>query len=103
MWQSPESLGKRVELTKEFVPGLKRVALIFAENDVIESNLVTQAMQHLGVNVRPHPVRDAQSVEAALLEVTRERPQFIMVLVSAFTITHRNRLASFAVKARILS
>ena len=99
-WQSPESVGKRIELANELVPGLKRVTMIFADSDVMEANLVDQAMQHLGVHVQS--LRCAIQVLSRMLSATlKERPQFIMVLVSALTITHRQRLASFAINARI--
>jgi putative ABC transport system substrate-binding protein len=77
------------------------MAMIFADSDVIESSLVKQLMQSLGVQVLSHAVHDTISIDKAFSGILRERPQFIMVLVSAFTITHRQRLASFAIKARI--
>ena len=103
-WQSPDSAGKRVELANELIPNLRQAAVIFAEDDPgspANEHALEEAAGRLGIKLRRFSFRDETSLESALAEVQKMRPQVLFVLSGPLPLTHRKRLTSFATQARI--
>ncbi len=103
-WQSLDSIGKRVELARELIPDLRRVAMIFDAEDrlsVLDAKGVAEAARSLGIVSTAHSYRDETSLEEALLAVQKLRPQLLFAISSPLAITHRKRITSFATTARI--
>jgi putative ABC transport system substrate-binding protein len=91
-------------LAAELVPGLKRVAVIFADSEraaILEANRTAAAGQRLGVRTKLFSFRDEPSLENALSTIHKERPPLLLAVDSPMTVTHRKRLASFATGAGI--
>jgi putative ABC transport system substrate-binding protein len=94
--QSYEAAPKLLELSKELIPNLKRLVLLF--DDSREPNLESyindefRPLAHsVGVNVRSIPVRTLQAIRAVPRTIDQERPQAVMIWASAFT--YQNRIA----------
>ena len=94
--QSYEAAPKLLELTKELIPNLKRLVLLF--DDSREPNLANYINDEfralarcIGVNVRSIPVRTLEDIRGLPRTVDQERPQAVMIWASAFT--YQNRIA----------
>jgi putative tryptophan/tyrosine transport system substrate-binding protein len=88
---------KLLELTKELVPNLKRVCVLF--DDSREANLVKYIdnefralARRIGLSVCMIPVRTLDDVRAVPKAVEKERPQAVVIWASAFVYQHRQTL-----------
>jgi putative ABC transport system substrate-binding protein len=105
---SRELGGKRLELLKEAVPNLARVAVLYdpvipgTSREVKEDLPV--AARALGLIIQPQEVRDAASFELIFAALNKQRPGGVYVpgggeLMNA----NRKRVADFALKSRLPS
>jgi putative ABC transport system substrate-binding protein len=99
---SPEIAGKRLELLREIVPKLKRVAVL--SHPATPSNAkqlegAELAAQALGMQLQPIPVREANDFDPAF-EAARGADGLLPLEIAFFT-THRVRLAELAATSRL--
>jgi putative ABC transport system substrate-binding protein len=99
---SPELAGKRLELLKELVPQLRRVAVL--SHPATPSNLkqlqgAEDAARALGMQVQPVPVHGQEDFDAAFQAV--RGADGLLLLDLAFFTTHRARLVSLAAASRL--
>jgi putative ABC transport system substrate-binding protein len=98
--------GKRLELLKEAVPKLARVAVLYDpgnRNSVIQLNEVQTAARTLGLNVRTWEVRDAEDFEKVFAPLNKERPDGLYVFGGPLMYANRERIVTFALKSRLPS
>jgi putative tryptophan/tyrosine transport system substrate-binding protein len=98
--------GKRLELFKEAVPRLARVAVIYdpgVPNHVLELKEVQTAARPLGLTVRSWEVRAADGFEKVFAALSKERPDGFYVPSGPLMTTNRNRIVGFALKSRLPS
>jgi putative ABC transport system substrate-binding protein len=100
--------GKRLELLKEAVPKLARVAVLYdpaipgTTREVKEDLPV--AARALGLTVQPWEVRDANGFERVLAALSKERPNGLYVPGGGpVIVANVKRIASFALKSRLPS
>ena len=94
-----ELSAKRLGLLKEAVPSATRVAVMWNANDramTLRYNEVERAARVLHVNVEPLGVRGPDDIDAALSNMTRERPDALFLVADALTILNRKRIIAFA-------
>ncbi len=94
-----ELSAKRLGLLKEAVPSATRVAVMWNANDramTLRYNEVERAAHVLNVNVQPLGVRGPDDIDAALSNMTRERPDALFLVADALTILNRKRIIDFA-------
>src|SRR5262245_53250415 len=100
--------GKRLELLKEAVPKLARVAVLYDPTIpvyVLEvKEVLPVAGRALGLTIQPWEVRDAAGFEKVFAALSKERPKGLYVhpagrLMSA----NQKRIAAFALKSRLPS
>jgi putative tryptophan/tyrosine transport system substrate-binding protein len=96
----PELGGKRLELLKELLPRLARVAVLWnAANPY--SALVFKQVQAagtiLGIEVQSLEVRQPDDFDGAFETVRRQHPDALMTVEDPLTINHRKRIADFAI------
>ena len=63
--QAPESAGKRLELLRQLVPSLRRLAILFDATypaAVLEKDNVQAVARNLGLEVEPHGTRRAEDI-----------------------------------------
>jgi putative ABC transport system substrate-binding protein len=100
--QSPDLAGKRVELLREVVPGLRRLA-IFANVGyppaALELREVQDIARTLGLDVTALEVRRAADIAPAF-EASKDRADALYLCGEAFVVTHRTRIISLALIAR---
>src|SRR4029077_6199853 len=99
--------GKRLELLKEAVPKVGRVAVLYEPgnpNGVLElKEFLPGAARALGLTVRSWEVRDEQGFEGVFAALNKERPDGLYVLGGALMIANQKRIVGFALKSRLPS
>jgi putative ABC transport system substrate-binding protein len=98
--------GKRLELFKEAVPRLARVAVIYdpgVPNHVLHLKEVQTAARPLGLTVRSWEVRGADDFEKVFAALSKERPDGLYVPPGPLHTTNRKRIVAFALKSRLPS
>ncbi len=100
----PELSGKRLQLLKDAIPGLSRVAVLWnATNsykafDLKEVQAVAKA---LNVAVQTLPVRGPDDFARAFEAAVASGAGGLITLDDPFTIAHRTRIVEFALKHRL--
>src|SRR5262245_28901042 len=104
---SAELGAKRLELLKEAVPRLTRVAVLYEPGNppgVIEAkDVLPVAARGLGLNVKPWEVRDADGFEKVFAALNKERPDGLYVLGGPLMFVNQKRTVGFALKSRLPS
>jgi ABC-type uncharacterized transport system substrate-binding protein len=101
-----ELTGKRLELFKEAVPKLARVAVLYDPANrasVIEVKEVEPAAPSLGLTIQLREVRDADGFERLFATLNKERPDGLFILSSPLINTNQKRTVSFVLKSRLPS
>ena len=86
--------GKRVELLKEAVPGLTRIAVVYNPTNrpsVDDWKETDAAARSIGVKVLPIAVRDSSDIESAFSTMAKERVHGVVVTADATYISERTR------------
>ena len=104
----PEIAAKRLQLLKEFVPRVSRVAVLWNRSfrdvrwDVIFGHL-KDAGKDLRMAIQSVEVRGAGDFETAFAATLRERAGGLLVFGEPLTFAHRRQIAEFAVKNGLAS
>jgi len=102
---SPELSGKRLELIKEVVLGLSRVAVLWnpdVRGAVLEYKETEGAASSLGLHVQSIEVVRAEDLDRAFSAVMKDRAQALIVPgVNAVAFANRSQIASFAQTNRL--
>jgi ABC-type uncharacterized transport system substrate-binding protein len=102
---APELGGKRLQLLKEAVPGIGRVAVLWNPGTSISGALEWQATEAaaraLGVTLRSYEVRGADDLARALAAISRERTDALTLIFSPLMTGYREIVADFARKNRL--
>jgi len=105
--QHGDLVGKRLELLKEVVPAISRIAVLYNSTDVSLRGLKdTQAAATvLGLTVVPVEIRTGPGpadIDRAFTTIRRERAEALNVLFGAAGV-HPRHVADLAVKSRLLT
>jgi putative ABC transport system substrate-binding protein len=98
--------GKRLELLKEAVPKLSRVALLYdagAPNATRMKEELPVAARALGLTVRPWEARDAAGFERVMTALNNERPDGLYLSTGRLINANQKRIVDFALKRRLPS
>ena len=102
---SPEINGKRLELLKEIVPKLSRVAVLGTSTrpgTAQELKEVELAAGAFGVKLQYLDVLDPKDIETAFRAASKERVDAVLMLVSGGVVdAHRTTIVELAVKTRL--
>ena len=98
-----ELVGKRLELLKETVPKLSRVAVLWNQNigstqEWKESQLTAR---NLGLQLHSMEVSSADKLDPAFRETSKAGSAALIVTRSAFTNSYQKRIADLAAKFRL--
>jgi putative tryptophan/tyrosine transport system substrate-binding protein len=100
----PEIGGKRLELLKETVPKISRVAVLSNPANPSSAPYLAEtkaAAQSLRVQLQMLEARDPDGIEKAFAGMTKERPEAMLVLIDSMFILQRARIVSLAAKQRL--
>jgi putative ABC transport system substrate-binding protein len=99
--------GKRLELFKEAVPKIVRVAVLYNTSglgNVIEVKEGLPAAAHaLRLTLQPWEVRNAEDFDKVFAALNKQRPDGLYVLGSSQTSANRKRIIGFALRSRLPS
>jgi putative ABC transport system substrate-binding protein len=101
---SSDLAGKRLELLKELVPDVSRVAVLFNPNDLNkapEYDLIRKAAISLNLTVQSFEAGDASQFEAAFTGIAQSNAQALIILADALMNFHAKRIADLALSNRL--
>ena len=101
---SLDLVPKRMQIMKEALPGMKRLALLTDPQHPgqhKELAAARAAAAGLGLQLAYFPMHSAAELEAALSVIARERDDAILAFADGFTQSYSGRIADFALKERI--
>jgi putative ABC transport system substrate-binding protein len=101
--QQPELAGKRLELLREVLPGLRRLAIMAnADNPASMAELreLQATARTLALEVVPSEISRAEDIAPAF-EALKTRAQALCVVGDALVMTHRVRINTLALAARL--
>src|SRR5439155_20246406 len=90
---SDELEAKRLQLLKEAVPGLSRVAILFNPTNhymPLALQSARRGAQTLDVTLAIYQVHDTASLDAAFVTLMRDRPDAFMVPADTFLVSQRS-------------
>jgi putative tryptophan/tyrosine transport system substrate-binding protein len=100
---SPELSGKRLELLKEVLPKLSRVAVLGGDDPG-----TTQALREtelaalpLGVQIQYLQIGDPKTIERAFRTASKERADAALLLTTVVATSQRRQFADLAIKNRL--
>ena len=105
-WLAFELVGKRLELLKEVVPRVSRVAVLASpahpgeQRELMETQSTARA---LGTILEYHQVRASADVDRALDAIIKENTNALLAFPDPVTMRHRKQIAEFAAKNRLAS
>src|SRR5215813_14727779 len=97
--------GKRLELLKEAVPKLSRVAVLYdpARPSAIELKEVQTAARALGLTIQPWEVRAVDDFEGVFATQSKGRPDGLYVIGGVLMRNNEKRTVGLALKSRLPS
>jgi putative ABC transport system substrate-binding protein len=104
--RTAELEAKRLQLLKEAVPGLSRVAILFNPTNrymPLALQSARQGAQMLHVSLAVYEARDITTLDVAFVTLTKDRPDALMVPADTFLVSQRSRIAQFAIENRLPS
>jgi ABC-type uncharacterized transport system substrate-binding protein len=98
--------GKRLELLKEAVTKVARVAVLYepVAGSVLEvKEVLPVAARALGLTIQPWEIRAADDFERVFAALSKERPDGLYVTTGGLMAANGKRIANFALKSRLPS
>ena len=101
---APELGGKRLELLKEAVPSLARVAVLWNARDPTMTQTfraIQSAAPAVGVPVQPLGVQEANEIDRAIAAMTEERPDALFMITDMLTRKRTKQIVDFAAQRQL--
>src|SRR5262245_52232327 len=98
---SSDLAGKRLQLLKELVPALARVAVLYNPEDrnkASEYKQIQQTASSLKLTLRAFEARSSTDIDSALAGMADDQAQALVILADALMVFHEKRLADLALK-----
>ena len=96
--------GKRLELLKESIPKMRRVAVLYDGGNpakVIEFKEMQAVARRLRVDIQSLDVRSREEFENAFKAAARARSNALIALQNPLTVIHLKEIAELAIKGRL--
>src|SRR5215217_4103686 len=100
----PELAGKKVELLKEVLPALSRIAALWTSAHPAHMRELEEAQaaaRRMGVSLEPYDVTRLTNLERAFADIKSDRPHAILTFFDYRTLAYRSMIAEFAVNQRL--
>jgi putative tryptophan/tyrosine transport system substrate-binding protein len=96
---------KRIEIARDIIPGLSRVAMLVNASDEVGSRAFIAdgeaAARQLGITVVPVGVRGRDDLEGAISKISEEKFQAVVVTIDGLFFVERQRIADLALERRL--
>ena len=102
--QTLETIGKRLQLLKEWFPRLSRISIMFSQDDRDNTFWLGEFRRYaakLGMQAVELNVRDVQDIDVAFGKLQRDGVGALYVFSNALTYTHRETIFGHALAARV--
>jgi putative tryptophan/tyrosine transport system substrate-binding protein len=103
---APDLGGKRLELLKELLPRLARVAVLWNAANPYTANLFKEtqtAGRTLAIEVQSLEVRNPEDLDGAFAAIRQQHPDALVSVEDPYTGSYRKRITDFAIAARLPS
>ena len=100
----PEISGKQLELLKQVVPKLSRVAVLWTSSNPGNTQAlreIERAAVTLEVKLQSLDILGIEDIETAFRAATRGRADALLVLQNGVALAHRTAIADLAIKSRL--
>jgi len=101
---APELSGKRLEILREVVPKLSRVAILGTSTNPGYAQVIKEvelAAKAYGVKLQYLEVQDPKDIETAFQAARKGQADAVLVLTSSALVPHRIQIAELAAKNRL--
>ncbi|MGA9323434.1 MAG: ABC transporter substrate-binding protein [Xanthobacteraceae bacterium] len=101
--QNTDTTGKRLELLRDVVPNLRRLAIMFNADypsTVRETGEVQAVARTLGLEVAPHEIRRAEDI-APVFETLKSQADAVYVVGDTLILANRTPIVTLALGARL--
>jgi putative ABC transport system substrate-binding protein len=102
--QVAELSAKEVQILKESVPGMRRLALMWESSNATAARGAAEAQaaaRSLGIRILPMLVTNAEDIEQAFNAAVKQRADAAIVMHTPLTVGLRSAIAQFALKRRL--
>jgi putative tryptophan/tyrosine transport system substrate-binding protein len=102
-FMAPDLNGKRLELLREIIPELSRVAVVANPEhpgEHLERSYSEKTGQRLGITIEYFPTRSQEDLTAALNSMAARPPQAISLFADGFAIQNRQQIIDFGIAHR---
>jgi putative ABC transport system substrate-binding protein len=102
--QAPDLIAKRLQLLKEAVPGMLRVAVVWdprIPHEVQGFKEAEGAVRALGLTLLSFELKRAEDMESTFAAMEREKAEGVVVFENAITVNNVKRIVDLAVKHRL--
>jgi len=96
--------GKRLELLRELIPDIRRVAIVANPEhpgEHLERAYSERTGEQLSMAIDYHPTRSTNELEAAFTNMAADLPQAISLFADGFAIQNRDRIIQFGLSHKI--
>jgi putative ABC transport system substrate-binding protein len=103
---APDLVGKQMEMLKEAIPGVSRVAVLWNPDNpggAPQLREAEAAARALGVRLQTLEARNAREIDSAFTAMSREQAGALVVLVDAIFTNQVRQIAELAAKRRLPS
>jgi putative tryptophan/tyrosine transport system substrate-binding protein len=98
----PELGGKQIELLKEAVPMVARLAVLWdATIGTVQFHATEMAARPSGVTLESIPIRSVEDIKDSIELAAREQVHGLVILTSPLIFNERSRIADLALKTRL--
>src|SRR5437899_2867664 len=104
--QAPDIFAKRLQLLVQAIPNVSTVAVLWNAANPANARSwreVQEAGRVLGIKLQSREVRAPSDFERVLAEMTRERPDALLLIGDRLTLQHGAEIVDFATQKRIPS
>jgi putative ABC transport system substrate-binding protein len=103
-FMAPDLNGKRLEILRELIPDLRRVAVVANPEhpgEHLERSYSENTAQRLGITVEYFPTRTQDELTSALNVMAARPPQAISLFADGFAIQNRQRIIDFGLAHKV--
>jgi len=101
---APDLAGKRLQLLKELLPGMSRVAVLWNAANAYSAHSFKEtvdAARMLAVELQSLEVRAPADIDGALEAAMSQHADALIVIEDPLTIDHQAKIAEFAIRNRL--
>ena len=101
---APELWPKRLELLRETVPKLSRVAMLWNRSNpgmAARAKETQDAARRMGVAVQDRGAKDSDELETVFSTISNDRPDALLTMLDPFTTRHLQHIVDFTATTRV--